>query len=450
MRSLSCAIAALATACLCAAAYADNTILFTRPLNGVYNGVSMSSGAALFTVRDNGSELQQLTPLTANSYYVASGAAGISQYPSRGTAYWLTRNFSPSGHRIQYFAGQTSDPTGNGPYSGKYYVMDLRTGISQPLFPGNDDNAAPGYGYPAWGPAGSNEIAYANTANEIQTNQPCVYLMRGDGSGKHLLWCAPAEETTQQVPNQAVSSLRWSGNGQKLMAYVSYKPIPLTLPRMTAADDDPRGGTGYVALYVIDVPTGTAVEVAPNLSDPTGGDISYDGSKVLYQQFGGCGVTNPRGADFAVCVTDMTTGNVTTLLPTADTTDIVSGYFAQSRYWYPVQLLSPDGSQALIGETAQLPTGGYETDLYLLSTDGTSSRQITQPDPNTTIDSNTEVVWIPVAWSPDGKKILVNRAIDTTTDYTTGSEIHILNLDTGNNRFITQGYAIDWSKQASQ
>src|SRR5581483_11753725 len=105
MRSLSCVAIALAMTCSCAAAYGSGTILFARPINGTYNSQLVQTGSALFTINDNGTDLNQLTPLAANDWYVPSGVAAY------GPGQWLTRNFSPDGQSIQYFYGQTTDPS---------------------------------------------------------------------------------------------------------------------------------------------------------------------------------------------------------------------------------------------------------------------------------------------------------------------------------------------------
>lgn len=116
---------ALAMTCSCAAVHASGTILFERPINGTYNGQPVQTGLALFTIQDNGTDLDQLTPLVANAWYVPSGVAAY------GPGRWLTKNFSPDGQSIQYFYGQTTDPSAGGPTSGKYYTMNLGTGTTQ-------------------------------------------------------------------------------------------------------------------------------------------------------------------------------------------------------------------------------------------------------------------------------------------------------------------------------
>src|SRR6185312_17147467 len=65
MRFISSATVALAMACTCASVYAGDTILLTRPVNAVSNGILAPAGTGLFTVNDHGENLQQITPFVA-------------------------------------------------------------------------------------------------------------------------------------------------------------------------------------------------------------------------------------------------------------------------------------------------------------------------------------------------------------------------------------------------
>jgi hypothetical protein len=477
MRSFYCAAAVtLAMACSYATAYASGTILLTRPINGVSNGTTVPLGSGLFTINDAGTRLRQVTPLMAGTYYMPSWLA--SQPYNTGVGYWLTKNLSPDGKSVLYFQNPSTDPA-DGPYSGKYYVKNLSTGAIQPLFAGSNDNAAPGYGYLSRDPVDGNTIAYTNSTSEYPVSNPCVYVMHADGSDQHVLWCAPANIS---VPNaesppasRAVESLRWSGNGQKLVVYVSYAPPPLDLVRkkdttrtmsthglygalalersgrgarpMAAAAGPVGGGTGYSALFVIDVASGTAVEVGANMVDPPSGDISYDGTKVIYQQYdyAQCGDEDSEALGASLCVKDLTTGTVTDLFLPTIWSDWGSVLGANLNWWAPKWymqiLLSPDGSQAVF--TMQT-TGGNEADLYTIRTDGTYMRRLTTSDPNPT---SIYTGWTPVAWSPDGTRILANRAmapVSGSTDQTWPSEVHIVNVGNGNDRLVTSGYAVDW------
>ena len=451
MKTLVSLAIALAMAGSSVASYASGTILFSRPVDGMYQGNLMRIGSGLFTVRNDGSHLKQLTPWVANSYFLASG---IAYYGAGGgkpsTGYWPTTNFSPHGYKIQYFAGESSDPTAV-PYSGKYRVMDLRTGNSFSLLPGNDDNAAPGYGYLAWGPEASNLIAYTNSTSEIAVDPRCIYLMHTDGSARHLLWCAPAQQSTPQglVPTLAVDSIRWAGNGQSLLAYVAYQPAPLEFARRLTPSAN-IGGSGYDALFKVDVLTGQATEIASNNPDPPSGDISFDGTKVVYQQYGagsGCDNDNPESTNgISLCVQDLTTGQVTELDPTSQGAWGGMGAQGLSAFWYVSLLLSPDGSK-LAFSMDNLDQS--ESDLYIMNTDGTGLRELTHR--GTSTPAGTWVAWIPVAWSTDGTRILANRGTLSSSGYDgrRPSTIHILNLSTGKNRYITDGYAADWFEDTS-
>jgi hypothetical protein len=463
-------------ACSYASAYANGTILLTRPVNGASNGVTAPTGSGLFTVNDSGGRLRQVTPLTPGFYDAPSWVA--FQSGTTGVGYWLTKNLSPDGQSVLYFQNPSTDPA-DGPYSGKYYVKNLGTGAIQPLFAGSNDNAAPGYGYLARDPVDGNTIAYANSTSEYPVASPCVYLMHADGSDQHVLWCAPADivlPDSSSTP-RAVGSLRWSGNGQKLLAFVSYAPPSLDdaprnnalSPRMqsllrskaalqsrmavrraAAAGGPVEGGTGYGALFVIDVPTGTAVEVGANMVDPSSSDISYDGSKVIYQQYdyAQCGDEDAEALGASLCFKDLATGTVTDLFPPTIWNDWGSGLGAVVNWWapdwYPQLLLSPDGSQAAF--TMQT-TGGNEADLYTIRTDGTYLHRLTTSNPNPT---SIYTAWTPVAWSPDGARILANRAmapVAGSADQTWPSEVHIVTVGNGHDKFVTNGYAVDWLEQ---
>ena len=469
MRFISSATVALAMACTCASVYANGTILLTRPVNAVSNGTLAPVGTGLFTVNDYGGNLQQITPLVAGSYYMPSWVA-FENYRT-GVDYWLTKNFSPDGKSVLYFQNPSADPA-DGTYSGKYYVKNLRTGITHSLFAGSNDNAAPGYGYLARDPADGNIIAYTNSTSEYPVTPACVNLMHADGSDQHVLWCAPATIDLPDYtgwPLLAVESIRWSGNGQKLMVFASYEPPPLgAVPKKPGATAlrsmfvRPRASSpyqadasgpvegnnwGWSALFVVDVATGTAVKVAANLIDPPAADISYDGTKVIYQQYdyAQCGDEDQEALGASLCVTDLSTGTVTDLFqPTVwnDNGDYQSWW---NNYWYAEILLSPDGSQAVF--TMRSTTAfSNEADLYTIRTDGTDFRQLTGSSTPPTLYTG----WTPVAWSPDGTRILANRCtvpVAGSADQTWPCEVHIVNASDGGDTPVSSGYAVDWHEK---
>jgi len=433
MRSLSCVAIALAMICPCMDTYAG-TILLRRDINTAYNGVLMPTGSGLFTIADNGSNLQQLTPAETHTWYVPSG---VSYGPP---GHWLTRNFSPDGRNILYFTGQTTDPTPGGPSSGKYYTMNLRTGVTQALFDGSNDNTLPGVGWLAWGPQGSNVIAYANSTNGAPVTPACVYVMQPDGSNKHSLWCAPAQVNTTlgPAPTLSVETLRWAGNGRTLLAFVTYQPpgVPAYI--------------GHLAAFLIDVQTGTAVEAADNIPVEVG-DVSYDGTMIIYQQWDAtkCGNEDPTAAGVSLCVKDLRTSQVTSLLPSGAWNQWGRDGYWWDSYWYDDLLLSPDGSQAAF---MMKTSASLDADLYAINTDGTNLRQLTTQNPAPPSGFNY-VDWLPTAWSPDGTQILVNRSVQPNfgpaccTDSTWPSEVHIVNVNTGKDRLVANGFAVDWFKR---
>lgn len=438
MRFVSCAAVMLAASCACGLAHAKSTILLSRAVNTVSNGVLAPTGSGLFSVSEHGKHLQQLTPFVAGAYYMPSWLA-FQNYTS-GVGYWLTTNLSPDGQSLMYLQFPSPEPTDD-PYSGKYYEKNLKTGVTQALFAGSDENAAPGDGYLAIDPADGNVIAYANSNSEYPPfTAPCVYLMQADGTDQRALWCAPGSISVPvwgQPWSLAVSSLHWSGNGQKLMAYVSYTGEDLPPPPLGGPVGD---STGYSALFVIDVATGTAVEVGANMVDPPSSDISYDGTKVIYQQYDAtrCGNEDPTASGISLCFKDLTTGKVTDLLPSTWSSQGGYGSWWEAD-WYPEILLSPDGSQAAF---TMRTAGSNSEDLYTIRTDGSGLHQLTTSTP-----SNT--AWIPAAWSRNGTRILANRATapSSSQDQSWPSEIHMIKVSNGHDRFVTDGYALQWLQQ---
>jgi len=448
MKTLVSVAIALAMAGSTVAARANGTILLSRPVDGVYQGTLMRVGSGLFTIHNDGTDLKKLTPWVANSYYLPSGVGYyLSNGSGAGTGYFLTRNFAPAGGRIQYFHGESSDPTAI-PYAGKYRVMDLGTGDSYRVLPGSNDNAPPGYGYLAWGPADTHLIAYTNSTSDLPVDPHCIFVMHPDGGSRRQLWCAPEQESTPQgmVPTLAVEGIRWAGNGKSLLAFVSYQPAPLVFAKPMSSSQ--LGGTGYAALYKVDIETGVGKEIATNNPEPVTGDLSYDGTKVVYQQWDGweCGNTNPEDQDgISVCELDLTTGQVTTVIGRMvgdGSEDWESqGPEGLSANFYVNLLLSPSGSKLAVSMDN---ADQNESDLYVVNSDGTDLRQLTYRDAQT--PAQQLIAWIPVAWSADGNRLLANRGIVALsgTDRRQPSDVHIINLATGTNRDVTDGYAVDW------
>jgi Tol biopolymer transport system component len=128
------------------------------------------------------------------------------------------------------------------------------------------------------------------------------------------------------------------------------------------------------------------------------------------------------------------TGKVTDLLPPtmwATWGGRVGPINWWSQSFYPQVRLSPDSSRAVF--TLQT-TGGNEADLYTVRTDGTYLHQLTRnPNP-----SSDYTAWTPVKWSSDGTRILANRTAFE------GSQIHFITVSDGDDKFVTNGYAVQW------
>lgn len=312
-------------------------------------------------------------------------------------------------------------PNGNSGYTtGKYYVMDP-LGVSAPLFPGENDVAAPGYGYLTWQPSG-NEIAYANSAvDQPAAGQACVNLVHPDGSDARPLWCAPSSYTGPQY----ISAIRWAGNGKSLVAYVNWSPDPYS---------------PQTDLYEINASTGAGTLVAtgiPDLPSYRGiADVSYDGTKVIYQEYGGdqpsedCLDNNYGGPGATYCLRDMTTGQAT----------LVSVPLA---YDSPL-MLSPDGSELISTKGTTLNNYATENDLFVSSiATGQVLRQLTYTPK--TLPDDSSVGWKPVAWSSDGQRLLVNRVfIPAHSIVPSQTEIYVINVSNGSMQYMGSGNAESW------
>jgi Tol biopolymer transport system component len=135
---------------------------------------------------------------------------------------------------------------------------------------------------------------------------------------------------------------------------------------------------------------------------------------------------------------------VTDLLPPTVWNNQGDLYGWWSAHWYPEILLSPDGSQAAF--TMVEAMGNSEADLFTINTDGSNLRQLT----SSTTQPSIYTGWTPVAWSPDGKRLLANRTtvpVSGSADQTWPSEVHIITVGSGADRFVTKGYAVDWHEQ---
>lgn len=431
MRALSCVIA-MTLALSAASTYALETpqvdtsthdkILLTRLTTGSFYDTTYVTGTGLFELNGMNSHAAQLTPLQSDSFYLPGAESDI--YVSgldTNTPPWLARNYSPLGDQILYFSGQAVVPNGNSGFSqGKYYVMDA-LGVSTPLFPGTNDVAAPGYGYPTWQPGGNN-IAYANSAvDQPAAGQACVELVHPDGSDARPLWCAPSSYTGPQY----ISAIRWAGNGKSLIAYVSWSPDPYSF---------------QTDLYQINASTGAATLVSTGIPDlvPYRGvaDVSYDGTKVIYQEWGGdqasedCLDYNYGGPGATYCLKDMTTGQAT----------LVSVPLV---YDSPL-MLSPDGSELISWYPTSFNNYATEDDLFVSSiATGQVVRQLTFPPKTLPDDSNVQ--WRPVAWSSDGQRLLVNRRFKPKVSLiATQNDIYVINVTNGSMKHMGSGNAESW------
>lgn len=412
----------------------DGRILFTRTiLTPTNDGTdAFPSSAALFTVDLDGTHVHRLTPQQQGHFYLP-GLESDTTVWGYGPVNWLSKNFSGGAKYVLYLDGYSSAfPTQQDSMSGKYKVMDM-AGHSHALFPGPDDVNA-GYGFPTWGPPGSNEIAYTNTAMNYPASPACVFLVHPDGTGARRLWCAANHSTPTSVSN-----LRWSGDGKSLLAYVNWHIVYETPPNW--------GSFSYVELWRINVTTGSASRVSSMISDPPLGDsadISYDGNEVIYEEYAPFDSDAPAcdpdmqgdGSGYTVCARNMSTGKTTVLW-----NEMVDTYLQL--------VIAPDGKH-MAASTYNNPEGtqGSESDLYLVSTaDGSVVRQLTRR-PAAGLPDGASVIWKPVAWSRDGKHLLVNRfyygtPVENKITKPT-HDIYIVDVTNGSARHVIAGNAEGW------
>jgi hypothetical protein len=388
------------------------TILFSRT---AYDSQGKSTGSSIYSIGDDGLNARQLTPHVDGEYDIPSVSDTYNE--------WLTNAFNPKGTYSVYL--RASYNLQSGYYAGKYFIMSAYGVRTPPLFPGANDlqdpSVGPGYGSVSWGPANNDQIAYANVA-DVHTagaHPSCVRLMQSTGANNHVLWCA------DRWNYWGIEGIRWAGNGGSLLVYA------VTTHDALKSD-----------LYVINASTGVATLVAKQLYSPHNGggagDISYDGHEVIYQATHDTNdpVCNPPYGSMW-CAKNLQTGQSVALV---DSSKVVS--FEP----YGIALISPDGSQAfLTGYSSKV--GLWDNELYAVNTDGSGLRRISSPcvtlDP--TQDPNDLLWWRPIRVSPDGARMVANCQYQETG--TSGTQIWVLSLAGGGQRFVTNGVAYDWHTQ---
>lgn len=419
--------AAFAAQPLVAAAQASpGTVLFWRTMNGMVDGYSRPVSSAIFSIGDDGLHERQLTPYTTGEFDMP----GIGNYMEL----WMTNAFNPTGTYSVLLPARSELPHSDSTqFYGKYVLMNAYGERTAPMFYGADDlqspSIGPGYGSVSWGPAGNDQIAYANVPDDKFGKHPaCVRLMNSNGSNNHTLWCADRWNYC------AVEAIRWSGDGRSLLAYAVHADHKTTM------DAD---------LYLINADTGAATLVQANVQEPYMGggvgDISYDGHEVIYAMFkntnepGPCNAAGANGNFSGLwCAKNMLTGQTVAL---ADPSNVIALYPNQQA------LISPDGSQAFMTGAPSLSLGG-DTELYAMKTDGSDLRKVTSPC--ATVDTTTSVWWLPVRISPDGTRILANCHTENSTQPANPvlkSQVMVVNLADGSASFVTNGTAYDWHTQ---
>jgi hypothetical protein len=420
------ALASLFTAAFAAqpaaAQTSPGTVLFSRTMSGTVDGFTTPTGSAIFSIGDDGLHERQLTPY-AKGVFNMSSVAGYDHL-------WLTNAFSPRGTYSIFLQANSPLPHYNdGTYHGKYFLVNAYGQRTLPMFSGPDDLRkpmdGPGVGSVSWGPAGTNQIAYANAPDILAGKHPaCVRLMQPNGTGNHVLWCA------SRWYYRGIEGIRWSGDGSKLLAYAV----------RSDRFDNPEAD-----LYLIDATSGAGTLVEANIRAPYVGwgvgDLSYDGHEVVYgvvydtHDPGPCNVAN-NGSGVVWCARNMLTGQTVAL---TDPDNVVRlGFQSQA-------LLSPDGSKAFLGGTTVYGATHPDTELYAVNTDGSGLRKITSPC--VTMDADTSLWWSAVRVSPDGTRMLANCHTDQYPPGISIDRIEVVTLLDGSARFVTNGVAYDWHAQ---
>lgn len=412
----------------------DGRILFTRSvLTPIADRTdSFPSSVSLYTVNQDGSHVRRLTPRRQGHYYLPGLESDTSLWGYAPVA-WLSKNFSSHARHILYFDGLSSVfPAQPDSMSGKYRIVDMK-GHSHALFPGPDDVNA-GFGFVTWGPPGSHEIAYTNTAMNYPASPACVFLIHPDGSGAHRLWCADSHVTPTSVSN-----LRWSGDGKSLLVYVNWNNEYQTPPNW--------GYYPAAELWRITVATGEATRVSTMIYEPALGDsadISYDGNQVIYEEYAPYESDTPAcdpqmaeyGSGYTICARNMITGQTTVLWDETANSNLQL-------------VISPSGKRMVANRYHNPPgTHGSEADLYLISTtDGSVIRRLTRR-PAAGLPDRSRVIWKAVAWSSDGRRLLANRfyyappVVNKITKPV--SDIYVIDVRKGKARHVIGGNAEDW------
>jgi hypothetical protein len=406
-----------------AAQASPGRVLFWRTMNDTINGNSTPVSSAIFSIGDNGLHERQLTQYTTGEFDIP----GIGNY----MGFWTTNAFNPAGTYSVLLPAQSTLPHYNSTqFYGKYVLINAYGERTAPMFWGADDlqppSAGPGYGSVSWGPAGNDQIAYANVPDDQFGKHPaCVRLMNPNGSNDHTLWCADRWNYC------AVEAIRWSGDGSSLLVYAVHSDHKVT----SEAD-----------IYLINTTTGAATLVQANVQEPyTGGgvgDISYDGHEVIYAMLkntnepGPCNAAGANGNFSGLwCAKNMLTGQTVALV---DPSNLVP--FLPNNQG----LISPDGSQAFV-VSSPISSSPQDEEIYAVKTDGSGLRKVTSPCAS--LYPNVFLWWQPVRVSPDGKRLLANCHTETTTPPATvalNDQVNIVNLDNGSARFVTDGTAYDW------
>ncbi len=210
------------------------------------------------------------------------------------------------------------------------------------------------YQFPSWSPKGT-WIAFKSTELSGKT---CVSVVRPDGTAQHALFCPPTSVVQSIAPV-------WSHDGNCVFI---------------AADYLDENGFHRIIAYQVHLTTGEPV-VLGDIGVPSADTLVYfspGGARTLL------GSPNTDGVSVVNFATGLGRG-------------LSSGH---APVW------SPDGRHVAYSLTTLSQDGFEIDDAFVINFDGTNEHALT-----TTPTSTPNIFYTPADWSPDSRKVLVNRTI---------------------------------------
>lgn len=217
-----------------------------------------------------------------------------------------------------------------------------------------------------------------------------AFLANPDGDYEDDIFLMNSDGTNQRLllQNQqeifvGLRELKWQPNGN-LIAFTA----------LALKDRD----NGY-DLFTIDVNNAVPQKIPRRVADVWGASWSPDGNQIIFVS-----VEDPNDTGTLYLVNADGTGEQTLFH---------TGYGV-----YPS--FSPDGNSIIF-------TASYQSEIRIMNTDGTNQRPLTDKKSSYAV------------WSPDGKFLLVTITEEDSP------RLYILNLDSNESTYLTDGYGGDWT-----